>query len=225
MTVLLRAALYLRLSTARQAEHDVSIPDQKRQGEAYCHSRGYQLVETYVEPGASAANDRRFDAAQAHLGSRNPKVTPARVVAGHRAGRASPDRSLIERFDAKPAEIRQLLRGDLDPARSRELLDKMRAAGLPTRCVSDIVHREAIIIPPRRRPFRARQQRHSVIGISPRSKSSAAWAGSVVRATTAGAWSKPRCIATRPWSAAGVTPGLCPISGPRQKSGAPRSTG
>ena len=41
MTVPLRAALYLRVSTARQAEHDVSIPDQKRQGEAYCPSRGY----------------------------------------------------------------------------------------------------------------------------------------------------------------------------------------
>ena len=42
MTVPLRAALYLRVSTARQAEHDVSIPDQKRQGEAYCAARGYQ---------------------------------------------------------------------------------------------------------------------------------------------------------------------------------------
>jgi site-specific DNA recombinase len=59
MTVPLRAALYLRVSTARQAEHDVSIPDQKRQCEAYCISRGYQLVEIYVEPGASATNDRR----------------------------------------------------------------------------------------------------------------------------------------------------------------------
>ncbi len=37
----------------------MSIPDQKRQGDAYCQSRGYQLVETYVEPGASATNDRR----------------------------------------------------------------------------------------------------------------------------------------------------------------------
>ena len=34
MTVPLRAALYLRVSTVRQAEHDVSIPDQRRQGEA-----------------------------------------------------------------------------------------------------------------------------------------------------------------------------------------------
>jgi type II secretory pathway predicted ATPase ExeA len=41
-------------------------------------------------------------------------------------------RSLVEQFDAKPAEIRRLLRDDLDPARSRELLDEMRAAGLPT---------------------------------------------------------------------------------------------
>jgi site-specific DNA recombinase len=57
--VTLRAALYLRVSTTRQAEHDVSIPDQKRQGEAYCETRGYQLVETFVEPGNSATNDRR----------------------------------------------------------------------------------------------------------------------------------------------------------------------
>ncbi len=41
-------------------------------------------------------------------------------------------RSLVEQFDSKPAEIRQLLRGDLDPGRSQELLDQMRAAGLPT---------------------------------------------------------------------------------------------
>lgn len=41
-------------------------------------------------------------------------------------------RSLVEQFDAKPAEIRRLLRGDLDPARSGELMAEMRAAGLPT---------------------------------------------------------------------------------------------
>lgn len=34
-------------------------PTSGRQGEAYCQSRGYQLVETYVGPGASATNDRR----------------------------------------------------------------------------------------------------------------------------------------------------------------------
>ena len=59
MTVPLRAALYLRVSTARQAEHDISIPDQRRQGEAYCAALGHQLVETFVEPGSTATNDRR----------------------------------------------------------------------------------------------------------------------------------------------------------------------
>src|SRR5271163_1622260 len=51
-----------------------------------------------------------------------------------------------------------------------------------------------------------------------------AWVGSVVQATIAGAWSKPQCIATRPLSAGGVTRGLCPISGPRQKLAATCST-
>jgi DNA invertase Pin-like site-specific DNA recombinase len=59
MNVPQRAALYLRVSTARQAERDVSIPDQKRQGEAYCASRGYNRVETFIEAGASATSDRR----------------------------------------------------------------------------------------------------------------------------------------------------------------------
>lgn len=40
-------------------------------------------------------------------------------------------RTLAEQFDARPAEIRKLLRGALDPVRARELTDEMRAAGLP----------------------------------------------------------------------------------------------
>lgn len=40
-------------------------------------------------------------------------------------------RTLAEQFDARPAEIRQLLRGSLDPVRAQELTDEMRAAGLP----------------------------------------------------------------------------------------------
>lgn len=40
-------------------------------------------------------------------------------------------RNLVEQFDAKPVEIRKLLRGALDPGRANELVDEMRAAGLP----------------------------------------------------------------------------------------------
>src|SRR5271154_1873562 len=59
MTTPARAALYLRVSTGRQAESDLSIPDQRRQAKAYCQSRGWEIAADYVEPGASATDDRR----------------------------------------------------------------------------------------------------------------------------------------------------------------------
>ena len=55
----IRAALYLRVSTNRQAEHDLSIPDQRRQAERYCETKGWQIVAEYVEPGQSATDDKR----------------------------------------------------------------------------------------------------------------------------------------------------------------------
>ena len=59
MTMPVRAALYLRVSTGRQAENDLSIPDQRRQAKGYCASRGWEIVAEYVEPGLSATDDRR----------------------------------------------------------------------------------------------------------------------------------------------------------------------
>ena len=103
MTVPLRAALYLRVSTARQAEHDVSIPDQKRQGEAYCHSRGYQLVETYVEPGASATNDRRPEF-QRMIEAGTAKPAPFDVVIVHSFSRFFRDHFELEFYVRKLAK-------------------------------------------------------------------------------------------------------------------------
>jgi site-specific DNA recombinase len=59
MAAAVRAALYLRVSTGRQADNDLSIPDQRRQAKAYCASRGWEIAADYVEPGASATDDRR----------------------------------------------------------------------------------------------------------------------------------------------------------------------
>jgi DNA invertase Pin-like site-specific DNA recombinase len=103
MTVPLRAALYLRVSTARQAEHDVSIPDQKRQGEAYCASRGYQLVETYVEPGASATNDRRPEF-QRMIEAGTSKPAPFDVVVVHSFSRFFRDHFELEFYVRKLAK-------------------------------------------------------------------------------------------------------------------------
>ncbi|WP_375454844.1 recombinase family protein [uncultured Methylobacterium sp.] len=55
----MRAAAYLRVSTGRQAESDLSIPDQRKQIAAFCAAKGWLLVAEYVEPGASAMDDVR----------------------------------------------------------------------------------------------------------------------------------------------------------------------
>jgi site-specific DNA recombinase len=59
MTKQLRAALYARVSTARQAEADLSLPDQVKQLQAYCKRKGWAMVDTFTEAGASALDDDR----------------------------------------------------------------------------------------------------------------------------------------------------------------------
>ena len=52
-------ALYARVSTTRQADKDLSIPDQLRQMRDWAKRNGYSVAKEYVEPGASATDDRR----------------------------------------------------------------------------------------------------------------------------------------------------------------------
>jgi site-specific DNA recombinase len=54
-----RVALYLRVSTGRQAANDVSIPSQRELTRRYCEARGWIVTEEFVESGASATDDRR----------------------------------------------------------------------------------------------------------------------------------------------------------------------
>ena len=101
--IMQRAALYLRVSTTRQAEHDVSIPDQRKQGEAYCASRGYQLVETFVEAGASATNDRRPEF-QRMIEAGTTKPAPFDVVVVHSFSRFFRDHFELEFYVRKLAK-------------------------------------------------------------------------------------------------------------------------
>ena len=52
-------ALYARVSTTRQAEKDLSIPDQLRQMREWSEKQGWIVGAEYIEPGASATDDRR----------------------------------------------------------------------------------------------------------------------------------------------------------------------
>ena len=54
-----RVALYLRVSTGRQAAGDVSIPSQRDLTMRYCLAQGWEVVTEFVEPGASATDDKR----------------------------------------------------------------------------------------------------------------------------------------------------------------------
>jgi site-specific DNA recombinase len=52
-------ALYARVSTTKQADKDLSIPDQLGQLRAWCQAGGHTVGAAYVESGASATDDRR----------------------------------------------------------------------------------------------------------------------------------------------------------------------
>ena len=55
----MKAAIYARVSTTRQADNDLSIPDQVNQLRAWAASNGYIIVEEYIELGASGTDDKR----------------------------------------------------------------------------------------------------------------------------------------------------------------------
>ncbi len=90
-----RAALYLRVSTGRQAENDLSIPDQRRQLEAYCEGKGWTVASEFVEPGASATDDRR-PAFQAMIEAGTTKPPAFDVVLVHSFSRFFRDQFLFE---------------------------------------------------------------------------------------------------------------------------------
>ncbi len=55
----MQIAIYARVSTGRQAENELSIPDQLRQMRQWAERNGHVVVKEYIEPGASATDDKR----------------------------------------------------------------------------------------------------------------------------------------------------------------------
>ncbi|WP_245863888.1 recombinase family protein [Caulobacter mirabilis] len=98
-----RAALYLRVSTGRQAESDLSIPDQRRQLEAYCAGKGWGVGETYVEPGNTATDDRR-PSFQAMIDAAMTKPAAFDVIVVHSFSRFFRDQFQFEFYVRKLAK-------------------------------------------------------------------------------------------------------------------------
>lgn len=95
-----RVALYARVSTARQAEAELSIPDQMRQGQDFCAARGLQLVDTFIEPGASATDDRRPEF-QRMIDAATAPARPFDVFVVHSLSRFFRDQFLSEMYIRK----------------------------------------------------------------------------------------------------------------------------
>ncbi len=92
-----RVALYVRVSTARQADGELSIPDQIKQGQDYCAARSLQLVETFVEPGASATDDRRPEF-QKMIDAATSAAHPFDVIVVHSISRFFREQFLSEMY-------------------------------------------------------------------------------------------------------------------------------
>jgi site-specific DNA recombinase len=58
-TKLTRVALYCRVSSDEQAEHGVSLDDQRERLEAWAKARDYKIARTYIEEGEFGWNDDR----------------------------------------------------------------------------------------------------------------------------------------------------------------------
>ena len=89
------AALYARVSTGRQAEADLSIPDQTRHAQDFCARRGFVLLQTFVEPGASGMDEDR-PAFQRMIDRATGPDRPFRVILVHSLSRFFRDAMFAE---------------------------------------------------------------------------------------------------------------------------------
>ncbi len=97
-----RAALYLRVSTGRQAESDLSIPDQRRQLAAYAVTKGLAVAAEFVEPGNTATDDKR-PAFQAMIDAGLEKPATFDTILVHSFSRFFRDQFLFEFYTRKLA--------------------------------------------------------------------------------------------------------------------------
>ena len=75
-----KAIVYARVSTTRQADHDLSIPDQIAHAERYCIERDIEIVARYVDAGASARDDNRPEFQQMVTAVKSGAVTANLII-------------------------------------------------------------------------------------------------------------------------------------------------
>ena len=85
----MQIALNARVSTTRQPENDLSIPDQLRQTRAWAKRNGHVIVKEYIEPGAPATDDKS-PVLQDMMNDAGQKPSPFQMVVVHSLSRFFP---------------------------------------------------------------------------------------------------------------------------------------
>lgn len=93
-------ALYSRVSTTRQAEKDLSIPDQLRQMQDWCKRNGHEVASEYLELGASATDDRR-PIFQDMIAAATAKPSPYEAIIVHSLSRFFRDHIQLALYERK----------------------------------------------------------------------------------------------------------------------------
>ena len=78
--------LYARVSTVRQAEADISIPDQVNRMREWCRNNDHTVIHEHIEPGASATDDKR-PVLQAMIDAATKKPFPVQAIIVHSRSR------------------------------------------------------------------------------------------------------------------------------------------
>ncbi len=102
-----RVAVYLRVSTGRQAEADLSLPDQLNQARAYCDARGWTIASVFEDAGASGTDEDR-PAFQRMIAAATAPEAPFDVVLVHSTSRFARDLYMNEMY------VRRLRRARVD---------------------------------------------------------------------------------------------------------------
>jgi site-specific DNA recombinase len=98
-----RAVIYARVSTMRQAEADLSLPDQIKQLQDYCARKQLAVVDIFTEPGASALDEDR-PIFQEMIGRATSGGRPYDLVVVHSLSRFSRDTMHSEFYVRKLAK-------------------------------------------------------------------------------------------------------------------------
>ena len=99
-----RACGYARVSTTRQADGELSLPDQQKQIVPYCGQRGWELVAEYTDAGVTGTVDDREEF-QRMIERATDDDHPYDVIVIHSLSRFFRDSFQVEMYFRKLAKV------------------------------------------------------------------------------------------------------------------------